>query len=200
VLEGGSSGRGSLGFQWTQTEDVSTGLVSRTCYRQDFPYIGAADKSLTATSSSGLPSCASITSLSPLTASGSNLLSLNLNKYTFTATTAAGAATTCSDTSASSCASGAIQPLRRYQSYAYESWSQSRDWDGTTFIALPASKTTQSQNEWGNATSVTAETYKADGVTSSGFSKTTTSTYAPADTTNWRMGRLLRSVVTSTAP
>ncbi|MFH1814661.1 MAG: FG-GAP-like repeat-containing protein, partial [Pseudomonadota bacterium] len=38
------TGRGFLGFQWVQSEDVSTGLVSRTWYRQDWPFVGLVDK------------------------------------------------------------------------------------------------------------------------------------------------------------
>ena len=33
-------GRGSLGFAWTETEQVTSGKVSRTEYRQDFPFVG----------------------------------------------------------------------------------------------------------------------------------------------------------------
>jgi len=44
------SGRGFLGFRWTQATSPDTGLTSRTDYRQDWPYVG-----LPATASKTLP-------------------------------------------------------------------------------------------------------------------------------------------------
>lgn len=38
------NGRGFVGFQWKQAKNKNTGLVTRTYYRQDFPYIGFVDK------------------------------------------------------------------------------------------------------------------------------------------------------------
>lgn len=35
-------GRGFLGFAWVQTQDANTGIIVRTAYHQDFPYIGMA--------------------------------------------------------------------------------------------------------------------------------------------------------------
>lgn len=35
-----STGRGMLGMRWIQSQDVETGIVSRTEFRQDWPYIG----------------------------------------------------------------------------------------------------------------------------------------------------------------
>ena len=37
-------GRGSLGFNWTQSQDDSNGLVERTYLRQDFPYTRLVEK------------------------------------------------------------------------------------------------------------------------------------------------------------
>jgi hypothetical protein len=39
-LKADMTGRGSLGFRWTQAVQAETGLTSRTEYRQDYPYIG----------------------------------------------------------------------------------------------------------------------------------------------------------------
>jgi len=35
-----SSGRGNLGFAWKESTDALTGIVDRTDFRQDFPYVG----------------------------------------------------------------------------------------------------------------------------------------------------------------
>jgi len=59
--------------------------------------------------------------------------------------------------------------------------------------ALPAVTTTTVYDAYGNPTSIVAST-------GDGYSKTTTNTYAAADTTNWFIGRLIRSTVSSTTP
>ncbi|MDP2369375.1 FG-GAP-like repeat-containing protein [Rhodoferax sp.] len=41
------TGRGMLGFRWVKSKDTSTGLERYTEYRQDFPYTGMASKSET---------------------------------------------------------------------------------------------------------------------------------------------------------
>jgi hypothetical protein len=46
-LEIDLSGRGSQGFRWQQTLDVSSGLRGRTFYRQDFPFTGLVDQEST---------------------------------------------------------------------------------------------------------------------------------------------------------
>jgi hypothetical protein len=212
LSEGGFNGRGSLGFQWVQNQDVSTGLVSRTCYRQDWPYIGMVDKTFAASSDVGLPACGAIVGyndLSALTVSGSNLLSLTINAYKFNSyanTDAVYASPTlCADDPATgrtsvSCPAAATQAGKHYQIYAFQSLTQSRDWDGSTFIALPATRTTMTQDNLGNATQVRAETLNVDGVTASGYSKTTTNTYLAPDTANWLLGRLQKSSVQVASP
>jgi hypothetical protein len=212
LASGGLQGRGSSGFQWTQSQDASTGLASRTCYRQDWPYVGLVDKVMTATSSASLLACnASVgyNNLAPLTASGSGLLSLTLNAYKFNAYPSSDSAyaspVTCVDDPATgktsaSCPASATAAGSRYQAYVFQSLAQSRDWDGATFIALPATRTTMTQDNLGNATQVKAETLNADGTTVSGYSKTTTSTYMAPDMTNWLLGRLQRSSVQAVSP
>lgn len=209
-MQEAGTGRGSLGFQWTQSKDMSTGLVSRTCYRQDWPYVGLVDKVMTATSEVGLPACSSIVDLSPLTANGSNLLSLTVNSYKFQSyapsDTGYANPTVCQDApnpgkTNATCPASATAALQRYQAYGFQSLTQSRDWDGTTFIALPASCTTITQDNWGNVTQVKAETLNSDGKTTSGYSKTTNNTYVlPVDTTNWLLGRLQKSQVQAVSP
>jgi hypothetical protein len=204
--------RGSRGFQWTQSQDAATGLVSRTCYRQDWPYVGMVDKVITATSTAALPACTALVGyndLSPLTANGSGLLSLTLNAYKFNAYTASDLAytspVTCADDpgtgrTGSSCPASATAAGNRYQVYAYQSLMQSNDWNGSTFIALPATRTTMAQDNFGNATLIKAETLNADGKTPSGYSKTTSNTYMAPDMTNWLLGRLQQSTVQAVSP
>jgi hypothetical protein len=43
------------------------------------------------------------------------------------------------------------------------------------------------------------ETFNPDG-SASGYSKTTTNTYAPVDPVKWHLNRLIRSSVTATSP
>ncbi|WP_169745454.1 toxin TcdB middle/N-terminal domain-containing protein [Kangiella geojedonensis] len=36
-----AKGRGFLGFEWLETKDLQTGVITRTEYRQDYPFIGS---------------------------------------------------------------------------------------------------------------------------------------------------------------
>jgi hypothetical protein len=47
------SGRGMLGFRWTSSKSVNTGIESYTEFRQDWPFIGMASKSETRLAGSG---------------------------------------------------------------------------------------------------------------------------------------------------
>ncbi|TLS17579.1 MAG: hypothetical protein FDZ72_13420 [Betaproteobacteria bacterium] len=82
-----------------------------------------------------------------------------------------------------------VGPGKRY--FPYVSKSVESGWDLNGAV-LPVVTTTNSFDLWGNATQVTVSN-------SDGSSKTTTNTYVN-DSTNWYLGRLIRSVVTSTAP
>lgn len=77
----------------------------------------------------------------------------------------------------------------RYFPYLSQSVVQSWDLNGTT---LPTLTTTSQVDSYGNPTLISA-------TASDGYGKTTTNTFLN-DTTNWFLGRLTRSVVTSTAP
>jgi hypothetical protein len=203
-VQSGAAGRGPLGFQWMQSQDATTGLANRTCYRQDWPYVGLVDKVMSATSTVGLPTCGSFASyndLSPLLVNGSGLLSLTLNAYKFNAyalgdSQYASPMVCTDDKTQTVCnAAAATAAGNRYQVYAFQSLTQSRDWNGTNFVALPATRTTMVQDNLGNATMVKAETLNADGSTPSGYSKTTANTYMAPDWSNWLLGRLQKSSV-----
>jgi endonuclease/exonuclease/phosphatase family metal-dependent hydrolase len=83
-----------------------------------------------------------------------------------------------------------VLPGRRYFPYVSPSTASSWDLSGA---ALPTITTASQYDVWGNAIQITVST-------SDGFSKTTTNSYLPADTSNWILGRLSRATVNSTAP
>jgi hypothetical protein len=83
----------------------------------------------------------------------------------------------------------AVAAGKRYFPYVSQSVESGWDLNGA---ALPVTTTTQQFDIWGNATQIKVGT-------SDGHSKTTTNTYQN-DSANWRLGRLLRSQVQSTAP
>lgn len=77
----------------------------------------------------------------------------------------------------------------RYFPYVAKTVEQSWDLNGTV---LPVATTTYVYDTYGNPTQIVVGT-------NDGFSKTSTNTYTN-DATNWFLGRLTRSTVTSTAP
>lgn len=178
VQEVGPKGRGFLGFAWTQQKDVSTGLVGRTYYRQDFPLIGSPYRSARGTSEANW-----------------NNLELTETTYSFIALTAGDVATTCTDSAVgtpSTCSGTAVAAGKRYVVYPAQTDTISKDLDGT---ALPRTRViNQGVDKYGNVGTVITQTLNPSG-TSADFSKTVTNTYATADTTNWILGRLLTSKV-----
>lgn len=176
MVDRNPSGRGFLGFHWTQTKDQASGLITRTYYRQDWPYLGAIDKIGKGTGVNGAWSD----------------LGLTTYQYACTATDGAGISAACSGAT--------VKPGSRYVVYPSQFDEQAWDWDGaTTFIALPIKRTTQQQDAWGNVTNLKVETLTPS-AQATGYSQTTVNTFAPADTTNWFLGRLLKSTVTATSP
>ena len=75
--------------------------------------------------------------------------------------------------------------------YPFLTASLEESWE-LTGAALPAVTTSYAYDTYGNATQVSVST-------GDGHSKTTTNTYSN-DSTNWLLGRLTRSEVTSTTP
>ncbi len=182
----GLKGRGPLGFQWVQSKDVSTGRVSRTYYRQDWPYLGLVERAGTGTGTSE--------------AAWNNLTYTVNTSFVCKATVGTAASAPCTTTGTSP----TVKPGARYFIYPNQVDTQAWEYTGLTasdgvFIALPRTRTTQTLDDYGNATQVKLETLNPDG-SASGHSKTTDSVFAPTDTTRWYLGRLLRSTVTATAP
>lgn len=142
--------RGSLGFEWMQSADARTGIVSKTTSSQVYPFIGMPVASQTKTSGGTILSSSSVT-------------------YAEVAGMNAGT----------------------HLPYASQTTESSSDLNGSP-IATTTTNVTDIDT-YGNVKGMSVST-------NGGFSKTTTSTYALADTTNWVLGRLTRSTVTAAAP
>lgn len=174
------NGRGSLGYQWVQSVDKRTGVVSRSYYLQDWPYTGTLQKTGKGVAGSW------------------NNLSESVNAD-FSCNVLVGLSLV------SECGSSSYaQANKRF--FIYPRQIDSRAWDYTginqgdgEFIPLPRTRTRQVLDEYGNAQSVRVETLLPDD-TPSGFSKLVENVYAPVDKDKWHLGRLLRSKVTSTSP
>ena len=160
-LKSDQTGRGLLGFRWTQTKQVETGLTSYAEYQQTWPY-------------TGLP----ILVKKSLTGGGNNgVLSEISNSYN------------CNDPVSSTATPCVVGAGKRYFVYANQSVESGWDYNGA---ALPVITTKTEYDNWGNAT-------KVDVSTSDGYAKKTVNTYSN-DSSNWYLGRLLKSLVESTAP
>lgn len=83
---------------------------------------------------------------------------------------------------------------KRYFPYVSQSVEASNDLNGT---AMPSVTIANTFDSYGNATQIVVST--SVGGTADGYSKTTANTYTN-DTTNWLLGRLTRSTVTSVTP
>jgi hypothetical protein len=176
-----ATGRGMLGFRWVTAKEEATGIQSYTEYRQDFPYIGMPAKSETRLTGAGN---AGVLKRSTLTPGCKN---------------ANGAACTLvarCDVPANAVACKAATDARYF---AYVASTQENAWElnGTAYPQV-----------------TTSTTYAVDGVdgklygdigvvvvsTSDGAVRTTEHQYQDADTTNWILGRVKKTTVTSTTP
>jgi len=108
----GPNARGLLGFNWNQSQQVNTGLTTRTYYRQDFPFLGMVDRTGKGTSA----------------AAWSNLV-LATNTY---------ACNNFADPVAATCPVG---PGKRYFVYASQSDEQGWDLTGAALPWLRTSQT-----------------------------------------------------------
>jgi hypothetical protein len=175
------TGRGFLGFNWTEHTDGPSGLTSRTYFRQDWPYLGKVDRTAEYTSTGVWTGSAAG---NPVLSNPGSYFKQQINTYG------------CLDISSPSAVTLTQQPAcpvapgKRYLVYASNVTTSSQDLDGT---ALPGDVTTQVLDGWANPLRVTTQT--SDGK----FSKTTDNNYAN-DTSNWYLGRLLRSKVTAVSP
>lgn len=165
------TGRGFLGFQWVQSEDVSTGLVSRTWYRQDWPFVGLVDKVERGTSVA-------------------NRSNLGLTTYTYD----------CTDFDTTpGCLSAPGKRYFPYSTRVEEKrWDLNGTALPITRTDTIHDCISTSTACFGNALDLTVSTLNPDGGPS-GYSKRTQSQFHN-DTNNWILGRLLKSSVIHTAP
>lgn len=182
-------GRGFLGFRETTATSVMTGyadpLKTITTYRQDFPFTGLpckVERQVAATS--------------PIT--------IGLTENTFAAKSADGTGSFSAVT-----LPGSWGPCTQWLT-ATQSGSANRRFfpyvdtaDETAFelngaFVNRAKTVNQFNDDYGNATSIAVTTFNSGG-TATDYSKATTNTYAN-DATNWFLGRLTQSTVTSTTP
>ncbi len=179
-IQGG--GRGFLGFGEVISYDPQSGIRTNTRYRQDFPYIGMPVDTMQAVNASGTkfsrlsntsagtpPAWSSVSSTTPAPSSpGGTRLSYAINEWA-TKTTVG----------------GAIFP---YMANSLErSYTLSGSFDGKVL-------TSSNYDTYGNVTSSTTKTYKAN--ESLFATQSTSNTYYAADLTNWYLGRLNTSDVT----
>ena len=95
----------------------------------------------------------------------------------------------CNDPVSSTATPCVVGAGKRYFVYANQSVESGWDYNGA---ALPVITTKTEYDNWGNAT-------KVDVSTSDGYGKTTVNNYSN-DSSNWYLGRLLKSSVTSATP
>ena len=165
------TGRGFLGFEWVQSEDVGTGVVSRTWYRQDWPFTGLVSKVERGTSA----------------ATRSNL---GVTTYTYD----------CTDfDSTPGCQSAPGKRYFPFVTRVEEkSWDLNGAALPITRTDTVYDCGNASTACFGNALDLTVSTLNPDG-SPSGYSKRTQSQFYN-DTNNWILGRLLRSSVIHTSP
>lgn len=165
-----SSGRGFLGFGAKIEEDVLSGVKNRTDYSLMFPYMG-----MPAKNSTGF---------------GGSLDNLSVTNYSYG----------CYDFDQT--VGCQVAPGKRYFVYQTMMVETAKDLAGKV---LPGKRTetvydcaSAPVKCFGNATKVTITTLNPDG-TDSGYAKVTESEFFN-DEANWRLGKVLRSKVTSVTP
>ncbi len=155
------SGRGTLGYRWTQNKELASNIERYTEYRQSYPYTGMPIKSETRLAGSGNSGVLKRTSYAldcqnPQTASTCVLMAGN-----------------------------------RYFTYVSQSVEESWDLGGTAMPVITSTYTYGQNPQYGDPTQIVV------GNNVSG-TKTTVNTYSN-DASNWILGRLSRSQVTSSS-
>ncbi|SHN35572.1 FG-GAP-like repeat-containing protein [Rhizobacter sp. OV335] len=164
------NGRGFLGFNWLQSVDEATGVVTRTISNLNFPYTGMTTQALQGLS----------------LASG-----FNLGSTTTTYDCIDPASTTIPP------APCTVGPGKRY--FVYPKTVEARTWE-LNGKPMPRTRTeTLDVDAYGNVGRIITSTLDANG-NATGYAKTVVNTYAAPDLGNWYLGRLLKSTVTSTGP
>jgi FG-GAP-like repeat/Salmonella virulence plasmid 65kDa B protein len=176
-------GRGFLGFHWQQTLNNISNIASLTYFNQAWPFIGSPGVTLTWTGGTGL---------------SRQDISYTSRKFQ-------------AETNGVCAAAVACTPGQSCIPYSNSTTSKSWDLDNSTVPSslLPQSKTTSTIDCYGNNLSVltdsltgapwSAATWDSPPGASTGYTKTITNEYI-TDTTNWWIGRLKKSSVTSNKP
>lgn len=168
------TGRGFLGYAYTQEQDATTGLVNRTTWKLGFPLQGKPGLHTRGTTPTSHD---------------------NLGRVTYDY----GCVDTGTGAYLDTCATETGHRYFVYPRLVQSSGNRDLTATGVPSAGLPGSAVSQTVDVWGNPLTVTAQNLSADG-RPSGHSKSTTHQYAPADTSNWLLGRVLRSTVTSVSP
>lgn len=188
----GFGGLGPLGFKWFQVTNQETGLVSRTYFRQDFPFVGSVDKVGRGLSEADWSNMG-------LTQNFYGVKAFSSSDPTYL--TAQQCVDGQGDGTSKACLDGLTKPGNRYVPYNSGVLNKPFDWNSTLLLpaAMPQTRVTTVTDNWGNATTVTLENLDVNG-NSVDRKRITRSVFAPADVENWRLGRVLRTSVEHVAP
>jgi hypothetical protein len=177
-----NTGVGLLGFRWMKSKDSTTQIEAYTEYRQDWPFTGMVSKTETRLAGAGN---AGVLKRSTLTLAC---------KIPLTGAACVIAQRCDQSANAATCAATAAS---RYFTHTAGNLEESWDLNGA---AWPSYTSTTSYgldpvdaHLYGDPTQTTVSA-------SDGSSKTTVLEYWPADTSNWTLGRLKKSTVTSVTP
>ena len=163
--------RQTLGFRWREVEQVETGVVKRTEYRQDFPYIGRTSKTETRV---------------PNTAQGNGgLVRSSESQYL------------CEDFAGS--AGCEVQPGMRYFVYQNQSVEKGWDIDGTALPETTTTSTYDGYGNATDVNVSVFDPATSQTFTKTTTNTYVNPGYSPANDT-WILGRLTRAEVTSTSP
>jgi hypothetical protein len=176
------TGRGMLGFRWVKSKEMATGVERYTEYRQDWPYVGMTVKAETRLAGAGNAGV-----LKRTTATLACKIPLN------------GSACVIQSRCDLSANSAACQAAATARYFPYVAGTQEEGWD-INGAAYPTTTTTIDYGVdavdgklYGDPSTITVST-------NDGATKSTVNEYYPADTTNWLLGRLKKSTVTSVKP
>lgn len=171
-------GRGLTGFSWVESIDLATGYATRTTFSQTFPYIGMPIKQTRGTSHATPDNLTQQTN--------------TLNAYC----QAAGTTNAMLDTSTACTAAATGMGKQRYFPHVSATLTKAWDLGGS---ALPQTSTSYTNlDTYGNVQRITANTLTGAGASTSYYKQTDYTFYN--DTTNWRLGKVVKKAETAAAP
>lgn len=177
-----ATGRGMLGFRWVTSRDAVTGIENYSEYRQDFPFIGLPAKSEVRLAGSGNAGVLKRSVLTPGCMNTNGATCVAPPRCDLVATNGA-ACKAASDT--------------RFYPFVASTQEDSWDLNGAAYPQVTTSTTygvdSVDSKFYGDPVTVSVGT-------SDGSSRTTNYLYQAADTSNWILGRVSKTTVTSTKP